>query len=362
MKGKKTLIFKIAGIAGVCIILCVIGIALYGNYRIGKIPALSFEEALQYTAKNNADAVITVGIIKDGEASFTVYGNNATELSKEPHTYEIGSITKTFTAALIQKAMEEGKVNLADTIDRYLQLPDGKKYPTIQQLLTHTSGYQAYYFETPMVGNFFAGRNSFYNIPAEMLRKKVSQIDLKEQEYSFQYSNFGFAVLGLVLEKVYQKDYTNMMNTYLQDELHLQNTKISDGNGDLKNYWDWQSSDAYLPAGAITSNITDMLAYAQMQLDEHLGFEQCHNSLKEINASTSAHKAMGINMNAIGMSWIIDEENNFIWHNGGTGNYNSYIALCPETKTAVVILSNLAPDYRIPATVLGVKLLKSLQQ
>ena len=58
--------------------------------------------------------------------------------------------------------------------------------------------------------------------------------------------------------------------------------------------------------------------------------------------------------------WIIDSKNNIIWHNGGTGNYNSYLGFNPETGTAVVVLSNLAPNYRVPATVLGVKLLLEL--
>ena len=43
-----------------------------------------------------------------------------------------------------------------------------------------------------------------------------------------------------------------------------------------------------------------------------------------------------------------------------TGNYNSYLGFNPETGTAVVVLSNLAPNYRVPATVLGVKLLLEL--
>ena len=60
--------------------------------------------------------------------------------------------------------------------------------------------------------------------------------------------------------------------------------------------------------------------------------------------------------------WIIDNENDFIWHNGGTGHYNSYLGFCPETGTAVVVLSNLSPNDRIPATVLGIKQLQELNK
>ncbi|MCR5297501.1 MAG: serine hydrolase [Clostridiales bacterium] len=64
----------------------------------------------------------------------------------------------------------------------------------------------------------------------------------------------------------------------------------------------------------------------------------------------------------IGMAWIIDNEKGFIWHNGGTGHYNSYLGFCPETGTAAVVLSNLSPNDRIPATVLGIKKLQELNQ
>ena len=103
-----------------------------------------------------------------------------------------------------------------------------------------------------------------------------------------------------------------------------------------------------------------MLSYAQWQLDEKSYFKQCHESLKEINGTTEKYKIMDLNIDEIGMAWIIDKENNIIWHNGGTDNYNSYIGFNPETGTSVVILSNLSPNDRIPATVLGIKLIKSL--
>ena len=67
-------------------------------------------------------------------------------------------------------------------------------------------------------------------------------------------------------------------------------------------------------------------------------------------------------MDGIGMAWILDQENGVIWHNGGTGDYNSYLGFNPETGTAVVVLSNLPPSYRIPATVLGIKLLMELDR
>ena len=355
-KRVKKLIVIIVSIV-LCAALAAGGFVLYGKHQMSKVPELTFAEALEYTTSDNPDAVITVGIIKNGQTSYKVYGENGKELNSDLHTYEIGSLTKTFTAALINKAINEGKISIDGTIDNYLSLPDGNEYPTIKELLTHTSGYKGYYFESPMISNFFKGRNDFYGITKEMVLNKAGSLNMDKKSYGFTYSNFGYAVLGLVLEAVYDTDYKSLLNSFAQDELGLKNTKISDESGDFGNYWDWDSNNPYLSAGAVTSNISDMLLYAQMQLDNNPYFSECHKSLKTINATTEDYKAMGINLDEIGMSWIIDNQNDIIWHNGGTGDYNSYLGFNLETGTAVAVLSNLAPNYRIPATVLGVKLL-----
>lgn len=354
-------VIRILLIIILCAVFIISGIAIYGKYQMGKIPGLTFEEALEYTTKDHPDAVITVGMIKDGQVSYKVYGENGKELPVKLHQYEIGSLTKTFTAALINKAIIEKKISIDDTINSYLPLPDGNEYPTIKELLTHTSGYKAYYFESPMIANHLNRRNDFYGITKEMALGKAGDLSMDHDSYGFVYSNYGYAILGLVLEEVFDTDYTALVNDFTQNELGLTDTKISDKTGDLGNYWDWKDTDAYLSAGAMTSNISDMLSYAQMQLENNSYFTQCHKSLQTINASTEEYKAMGIHMDEIGMSWMIDSENGIIWHNGGTGHYNSYLGFRLETGTAVVVLSNLAPGYRIPATVLGAKQLLELE-
>ncbi len=129
-KKWKILLIAVLSVA-VCAGLALSGLSLYGKYQMSKIPALSFQEALEYTTKGKANAVITVGIIQNGTATYTVYGEDGKELSQELHTYEIGSLTKTFTAALVSKAVAEGKMDLDATLEQYLSLPEGNVYPTI---------------------------------------------------------------------------------------------------------------------------------------------------------------------------------------------------------------------------------------
>lgn len=335
-----------------------IGLVIYGNHQMRKIPELSFEDSLNHTLKGHDQALITVGVLQSGQATYTVYGEDGVAMPQMEHTYEIGSLTKTFTAALILKAIEEGKVNLDDGVDKHLDLPEGSAYPTVAELLTHTSGYKAHYFEMPMIGNFLRRRNDFHGVTGEILRERLAKVSVSDETKGFLYSNFGYATLGLVLEAVYGADYSALVNGFASDELGLENTRISMMEDGRRKPWAWKEGDAYLAAGGLTSTISDMLEYARLQLagDGILG--TAHASLAVIDASSKAFKTMGIHLDEIGAGWIMDRENNIIWHNGGTGDYNCYLGFSLEKETAVVVLSNLAPNHRIPGTVLGIKLLK----
>jgi CubicO group peptidase (beta-lactamase class C family) len=362
-KRKKILIVTCSVIA----LLITWGVISYliDVYRINRIPQTSFNDILSCVTENNKNAKITVGMIQNGQKSYVLYGDNGVELPSTEHIYEIGSITKTFTADLVLKAVTEGKINLDDQIDKYINLPPKDYYPTIKRLITHTSGYEGYYFEGRMLSNYLNERNVFQNISKEQLVKKIGEIDLKDQDYSFNYSNFGIAVIGEVISAVYNESFTTIMNNYVANELKLKNTHVSKGSGDLDNYWNWAEDDTYIPAGALISTMGDMLKYAQIQLDEKTECQfSAHHRLAEINANTEKSIKMNVHMDSVGAAWIIDKENNIIWHNGGTDNYSCYLGFDPDKKIAVIILTNLPSDYYIPsfATVMGVKLLTELQQ
>ena len=331
--------------------------------RAKLIPSLSFQECLAYTTKGKQDARITVAVIQNGKTMFSYFGENGSRLTEEPNRpFEIGSLTKTITAAMIIKAQEEKLLSIDDTIDAYLVIPNQRNVPTIRQLLTHCSGYRGYYMEAPMIGNFFANRNSFFGVSKQMVLSRVDSIQLNQSSYPFSYSNFGYAVLGLVLEEVYQQDYESLVNRFVQEEFRMSSTHISIGAEELPNGWDWEKGDAYRSAGALISTPRDMAAYAEaLLLGNPSCLQEATRPITSVQATSGRNTTLDIRMDSIGAAWIRDDIHGIIWHNGGTGNYNSYLGFDPARKIAVVVLSNLAPDDRIPATVLGVKLLMELQ-
>lgn len=336
-----------------------IGNLAYKIYQLNKLEKMSSYEMIKYDTKND-EAKISVATIKNGNIEYKIYGKNMKEEQKI-YDYEIGSISKTYLALLLSKTINENKINMKDSINKYLNLGDNKYYPTIERLITHTSGYKPYYFNKKMITNKFIQKNDYYGINKQEILNKIKTTKLEDKDYDFEYSNFGISVLGLVLENVYNKDFNTLMNEFIKEELKLKNTEVALKNGNLDNYWNWEKDDGYIPAGAIISNIKDMAEYLEIYLksDEEY-ITNLYNPIKEVTIKNYMYDKLDININKVAMSWMIDTKNNFVWHNGGTSNYNSYIAFNKEKNIGVVILSNLGPNERIPATVIGGKMMKEL--
>lgn len=339
------------------------GIQIHSAHKfLMRIEDMSFEELVQEALAGEKEARVTVGVIKNGQMTYEVYGPDAVALEQTEYRYEIGSITKTMTAALMAQAIQEEKLSLTDTIDRYLELPDGKVYPTVESLLTHTSGLDGEYFEWSMLPYLIhPEKNPFQGLTDETVLQEYQRTKLKkEKEYGFEYSNYGFALLGLVLEKVYDTDYTSLLSEYLQRNLGMKDTYVSNGDADFEGNWIWEEGDAYISAGAVVSDITDMLLYADAQLGEDSILTMCHQALKQTNAADQWNRMGGFGIDEIGMSWMIDKENGIVWHNGATGMHTSYLGFCPEKNTAVVVLSNLSQNEDIETTTIGFKKLMEI--
>jgi CubicO group peptidase (beta-lactamase class C family) len=321
---------------------------------------MSGMEMIKHTTKGVKKAAVTVGIVQNGQMSYKVYGENGRELSHKEHIYEIGSITKTFTTSLLSKAISENKADLNDPISRFLVLPVKDYYPSIRRIITHTAGYKNFYYENYGTADLL-GRNPIYSTTDKMLLNRIGDIRLENRDYSFLYSNFGMAAVGLAIERIYDEDYMPLMNDYIKNDLGLTYTKISDGSGDLSNYWVWDNGNPYIATGAVISTITDMMLYAQIHIDETPPYlELSHKVLANVNATPPDYAELN-RTDAIGAGWMIDTVNNIIWHGGGTGSYNSYLGFDKTRRIAVVVLSNMSDSLEITAAMIGSKLLGELQ-
>lgn len=341
MKYKKWLVM-----IPVLAVIAVFAYIVLGN--TGK----DYEDTIAALTKEKPEAVVTVGVWEDGEAAYRVFGENGKELPQELHTYAIGSVTKTFTGSLIAKQVENGKLQLDSPIG-HLSFAELIYIPTIRQLVTHTSGL-ADEWETALESNPEAAFNR------EQMVELFEKQELIGADYEPYYSNFGAALAGSVAAASEQKTYEEAMNAYILQDLGLQNTKVG-GKGDLDNYWDWKSGDEMMGAGAITSDVMDLLEYGRLHMQEELShLKLTHEPLCQFTEDYDC-----------GYFWLIDKENDMIWHNGELSmenddgeeiGFQAFLGFSKASNRVVVVLSNMIAydeDENAYADLLGYQLMES---
>lgn len=292
--------------------------------------------------------------------NYTVHGQDGNLVPRVDHTYEIGSITKAFTGLLLAKSILKKEIQLNAEVGPYLNIA-GNTTPTFRELVTHTAGLRNYYDKWRMLMNAMTGKNPGYNISSEKLTHQLVNHLPASKNYAIKYSNFGLSIAGNAIAAKYQMKYYDLINHYLSNDLGLDHTHIVDNTGDLGNYWQWKKTDGYLPAGGLTSTISDMLRFLKMNIhDENPELTLSHQIVRKVSYQNQLFRQLNISIDAVGMAWLIDKHQDVIWHNGGTNHYNADIRFNKNEKIGVVVLSNLNYAKVIPATVLSAKILSEL--
>jgi len=320
---------------------------------------MSSGEMIESLTRGVRNARVTVGVVHNGEMSFTVFGENGRVLPGREYVYDLGSISKAITGHLFARAIHEGLLTLDGlnaSIDLFLDLPPKDHYPTIRRLLTHTSGYDFDYpyFLPPKSTPF---ENPWYGITREMVMHHVRAINLEDKDHPWVYSNFGIPVAGLVLESIFNEDYASLVNRYFRG-LGLNNTRVGDGSGNLSHYYRWNTGNPYIATGGIVSTVTDMMKFVQMQMTLPYA-EYAHRVWAEVNTAFDFPE-LGNRTDAMGLGWFIDRGNNIVWHGGATDTFDTYVGFDPDKGIAVVVLSNIRSRH-IPAWIIGSRRFKELR-
>ena len=123
------------------------------------------------------------------------------------HNLYIGSVTKTFTAALVMEQVEAGRIHLDDPLSKWIQHPDGNRI-TVEMLLSHTSGLPSYTGAISLQ-IFLFPKKTF--IPDTLLSKVEDKPLRFEPGSHYEYSNTNFLMLGVILEKVTGQTYGELL-------------------------------------------------------------------------------------------------------------------------------------------------------
>ena len=269
--------------------------------------------------------------------------------------FEIGSITKTFTGALLAEAVLRGEVELDDPVANYL--PAGVTMPswgdrpiTLLDLATHRSG-------LPRIATGFKAQdpaNPYATFDDAKFEEWLSAHELQRAPgEKAEYSNVGAGLLGYALARAAGvRDFPQLVRERILNPLGMRRSdfdrsrlpsdwlaKGHDEKGALVPYWDVASLSG---AGGLNSTIGDMLTY----LEANTGPPK--NRIER--AMSMAHQPLADfgKDRKIGLAWQIREGDGptLLFHNGGTGGFSSVIAFNPETGAGVVILANSASFWR----------------
>lgn len=85
----------------------------------------------------------------------------------------------------------------------------------------------------------------------------------------------------------------------------------------------------------IVSNIRDMASCLNIYLSDKIDYAaDTYKKLKEANAAGNANEQMNIRMDGVGMTWMLDDKNDIVWHNGATSDFNGYVGFTKDKKKA----------------------------
>jgi D-alanyl-D-alanine-carboxypeptidase/D-alanyl-D-alanine-endopeptidase len=329
--------------------------------RIAAAPAILSDAEIRKILVERIDARkqgvgIVVGVIEPAGRRIVSYGNfDRTEKRavNGDTLFEIGSVTKVFTALLLADAVQRGEVALTDPVAQYLppstKVPErGGKKITLQDLVTHTSA-------LPRLPSNFTPKdpsNPYADFTVAQLYDFLATYELpRDIGAEYEYSNLGAGLLGHALSRRAGTDYETLVRTRVLTPLGMKSTAItlSDGlkkrlaaghDAQLERVPNWDLP-TLAGAGALRSSANDLLNFLAANL------RVTSSPLAPAITSMLAVRRPLPGSGQIALGWHIapaPEGREIVWHNGGTGGYRSYIGFDPKNRTGVVVLANTSTD------------------
>jgi D-alanyl-D-alanine carboxypeptidase len=309
---------------------------------------LLFDRLLE---KNKGMGGLTVA--RDGKVLYSrSFGYSLiTDAQKRPLTaetkYRIASITKTYTAVMIFQLVEEGRLKLTDTLDKFFpQIPNASRI-TIAHILAHRSGIA----DIAADGVFGRQPRTRDEVVARIAQGKPQF----EPDTMHRYSNAGYVLLGFIVEKAGGKPFPDALRDRITSKLGLRNTyagtgKTDPGRNESLSYrylGGWREAEeidfsVVAGAGGIVSSTGDMATFIKAVFDLNL---VSNDSLTQMTTMRDG-EGMGLEPHTFAGKTCYG-------HTGGSGSSGAWLTYCPEEKLALAYATN-AKIYPVRDIVAGV--------
>ncbi|MFZ6745320.1 serine hydrolase [Undibacterium sp. JH2W] len=262
--------------------------------------------------------------------------------------FEIGSVSKTFTALLLADMQVRGQLKLDDTVASLLPGYEIPQYQgraiSLLDLATQTSGLPR------LPANLMPRQvdNPYADYTENNLRDFLRSYQLTRAPGSkYEYSNLGFGLLGHALSVRAGKSYSELLQERITTPLGMPDTGISltaamqarlatghDGHGKPVANWDFTTLAG---AGAVRSNAQDMLRYVRAHMQG-----ATLNTPAGLQLVQQPQRPTGMPGLQIGLAWHVQavRGQTLVWHNGMTGGYASFVGFTADGQRGVVVLAN----------------------
>jgi CubicO group peptidase (beta-lactamase class C family) len=288
-------------------------------------------------------------VIKNGQPLLKRNYGLANLAKKTPITsatnFRLASITKQFTAMCIMMLIEQGKLKYDTSLQEvFPAFPDYGKHITIKQLLQHSSGLVAYEDVLPD------------SVTRQVLDTDVLQM-MKAQDSTYfepgfkhRYSNSGYAVLAMIIEKLSGRSFATFLADNIFMPLKMDATvAFQDGISEVENrafgyaatdsgfiFKDQSRTSAVLGDGGIYSSINDLYKWDQALYTGKLV------SKSTLQKAWTPQKLEGTPDNIYGFGWRIDslDGHRRLHHNGATSGFRNSIQRFPDDSLTVILLTN----------------------
>jgi CubicO group peptidase (beta-lactamase class C family) len=274
--------------------------------------------------------------------------------------FNVGSVTKQFTAVAVLQLAEQGKLALGDEITKYLpDYPTGGQRITVENLLTHTAGIPGF---APEAMTALQGRKDLVS-PQEIIATfKNRPLDFAPGTRQ-SYSNNGYMLLGAVIEKVSGVPYRDYLERNLFKPAGMTRTLFGDDQRIVKNraasYVYSRAESSFLnarndkletaySAGAIQSTAEDLFKWNQA-LTSHALIKK-----ESLEKARTEYKLPGGKGTHYGYGWFIGnlQGSPLVEHGGNMGGFMSHAIFLPREEVFVVVLYNFR-DGRLPEFLAG---------
>lgn len=311
------------------------------------LPARIAKVAQQYADAGVYPAMVVV-MVDDRHAQVAGFGKLTDGRAPDGDTvFEIGSVTKTFTALLLARGVEAKKLSLDTPVATLL--PDFKiparhgKPITLGLLAEQFSGLPR------LPGNLQPADlgNPYADYGRDRLKAFLASYTLpRDPGAAYEYSNLGFGLLGEALAQHAELSYGELLQREVLAPLGMQSSGAGltstmrarlapghDEEGGVARHWHW---DVLAGAGTLLSTGDDMSRYLQA----NMGLLKTPLAAAMRLAQEPRRDIGG--GDRIGLAWMTHHtaQGDVIWHNGETGGYSSFIGFTADGRRGVVILTN----------------------